>query len=71
MDQVDDGDTAFDATVVVYSTAGAQAQDIPDITQPQGNSFFIRDTNELQTIDEQFNNKLCKEVPGQYSVPLF
>ena len=64
MDGIDGSEDGI-TTVGVFVQAGSQAKDLPDSTEPQGNAFYVRDTNELQTIDEEFNNKLCKEIPGQ------
>ena len=50
---------------VAVEIAPRFSQDIPDPSEPQGNTFFLRDPNELQTIDGPFNEKLCKEIPGK------
>ena len=57
-------DLDFNTVSVFFEVRSRFASDIPDPTEPQGNTFFLRDPNELQTIDGPFNEKLCKEIPG-------
>ena len=64
LESLNSDDTNFDIPAAV-SFAPRFSQDIPEPGQPQGNTFFLRDPNELQTIDGPFNEKLCKDIPGQ------
>ena len=50
--------------VMVNFEVGRWSADLPEPGESQGNTFFLRDPNELQTIDGPFNEKLCKEIPG-------
>ena len=51
--------------VMVNFEVGRWSADLPEPGESQANTFFLRDPNELQTIDGPFNEKLCKEIPGK------